>query len=78
MKITILGAGAFGTAIAHVCSHVQNASVCLWARNEEVVNSINLNGINSKTFSNYKFKPNVFATNNMENALNKAEFVHLF
>lgn len=75
MKITILGAGAFGTGVAHVCSHVQNARVCLWARNKQLSDTINKEGYNMKYFPKYHFKPNVFSTSDMTKALNGADMV---
>jgi len=42
LKFCVIGAGNYGTAIGNVCSRIPNSSVVFWARNKEVVDSINL------------------------------------
>lgn len=59
MKISIIGAGSFGTALAQVLS--QNNSVNLILRNKEIAESINKEKINYKYFPNVKLNANIKA-----------------
>ena len=47
MKVTLLGAGAWGTAMAVQASkHLQEGDVCLWSRSSEQVSAMNKTGEN--------------------------------
>ena len=47
MKVTLLGAGAWGTAMAVQASkHLQEGDVCLWSRNSEQASAMNKAGEN--------------------------------
>ena len=47
MKVTLLGAGAWGTAMAVQASkHLQEGDVCLWSRNSEQASAMNKTGEN--------------------------------
>ena len=52
-KILVIGAGAWGTAIANVLSK-NNSEVYLWARDMSLSNKINSNKINQKYYKNFK------------------------
>ena len=52
-KILVVGAGAWGTAIANVLSK-KNNKVYLWARDQKLSNHINKNKINKKYFKNIR------------------------
>lgn len=54
-KIAVLGGGAFGTALAHISSRNQGNFVKIYARNQDVVNSINSKNLNPKFFPDTKF-----------------------
>ena len=57
-KIFIIGAGAWGTALAHIASY--NAKkVILHTTNQDVYNSINLNNININAFPENKLSHNI-------------------
>lgn len=64
MTISILGAGSWATAIAHVLSTKHD--VLLYARNMDDVESINQNHVNRKYLSEFKLAENIRATNNLE------------
>jgi glycerol-3-phosphate dehydrogenase (NAD(P)+) len=49
-KISIIGAGSFGTAIAVVLGH-SGYSISIWAREKEVVDGINQDGYNPEYIS---------------------------
>ena len=61
-KVLVVGAGAWGTAIANVLSK-NNNEVYLWTRDNYLSERINLNNINQKYYKNYKLFKNL--TSNM-------------
>lgn len=65
MGIFVLGAGAWGTAIANVLA-VNNEEVILYAREKEVVESINKTGINEMFLPDIKLSPNITPTNDFD------------
>jgi glycerol-3-phosphate dehydrogenase (NAD(P)+) len=60
-KVGILGGGAWGTALAQVAG-AGGQDVLLWAREPEVVESINRRGENSTFLAGVKLRPTVRAT----------------
>ncbi|MBR4448273.1 NAD(P)H-dependent glycerol-3-phosphate dehydrogenase [Methanobrevibacter sp.] len=74
-NIGVVGAGAMGTAIAQtICENTQN--VLLYARREEVVNSINETHFNKDYFPNIPLNHNIIAINDL-NELKDAEIIFL-
>lgn len=74
-NIGVVGAGAMGTAISQtICENTQN--VLLYARREEVVNSINETHINKDYFPNIRLEENIIAINDLNN-LKDAEIIFL-
>lgn len=64
-KIGIIGAGAWGTALA-VAVKQAGHNVTIWSRNEEVVNSINTQHENTVYLKGVKISPEITATNSLE------------
>ncbi|WP_306483908.1 NAD(P)H-dependent glycerol-3-phosphate dehydrogenase [Anaerococcus sp.] len=64
MEISIIGSGSWATAIANLLSESQD--VLMYARDINVVNSINENHINVKYFPDEKLRKNIRATSNIE------------
>ena len=60
-KILVVGAGAWGTAIANVLSK-KNNNVYLWARDQKLSNQINKNKINKKYYKNFKLSRKLKST----------------
>ncbi len=74
-NIGVVGAGAMGTAISQsICENTQN--VLIYARREEVVNSINKTHFNKDYFPNIRLEENIVAINNL-NELKDAEVIFL-
>lgn len=67
-KIGVIGAGAWGTAIAS-CASRKNDDVVLWAREEEVVSQINDYNENKSFLPNVKLSKNIKATNSLKEAV---------
>lgn len=64
MTISILGAGSWSTAIANVIA--EENDVLMYARDKNVIKSINEDHINNKYFPDIKLSENIRATNNLE------------
>ena len=74
-NIGVVGAGAMGTAISQtVCDNPQN--VLLYARREELVESINEAHVNKDYFPNIRLQDNIMAINDL-NKLKDAEVIFL-
>ena len=68
-NISIIGAGAWGTALAEVISR-QGNKVNLWAREDDVVKSINTLNENTLYLPNVKLSELIIAQNNLDNMIN--------
>ncbi len=74
MRCAVIGAGAWGTAIADRLARNGHA-VRLWAREEDVVESINSTHINARFLAGQTLAPNLMATTEMAHALDGAVLV---
>lgn len=73
-KVCIIGAGSYGTALAHVLSYSGN-NVILYSRNQEQVDTINNFHINPKRFSKKRLSDNVTATNNLKESFQNVDII---
>jgi glycerol-3-phosphate dehydrogenase (NAD(P)+) len=73
-RISVLGAGSWGTAFSLVLADAGN-DVTLWARREEVCETINRRRENTDYLPGVELPPTVFATHDTERALGGAELV---
>ena len=67
MKVSIIGAGAFGTAMAAVAARAGN-EVLLWAHDPAVAEGIRETGLNPNYLAGVKLAENVRATNDVAEA----------
>lgn len=74
-KIAVIGGGAWGTAISIVLGRKATHSVCLWAHEPEVSESINSRHENDLFLAGEKIPDSVAATNNLERALDGVDIV---
>ncbi len=74
-KIAIIGAGAWGTAIAIVLGRKGSHQVRLWAHEPEVEQSINTRHVNDLFLAGRPIPAVVTATNSLEDALRDADIV---
>ena len=75
-KIAVIGAGAWGTAIAKVIAE-KGKEVTIWALEEDTRDSINLNHINSRYLPEVILPPNVQATSDIVQAASGREYLIL-
>lgn len=73
-KVTILGAGAFGTSIATVLAE-NGFNVSLWSYEFELVDLINNDHENKLYFPDFKLNKNITATNDLKDALSGSQFI---
>jgi len=73
-KISIIGAGSFGTAMSVVLKN-KNIDVSIWAREQEVVDGINSNGFNPSYLKDIKLPGNLTATHSIDEAVDHAEML---
>ena len=76
MKISLLGSGQWGTALAQVLCDAGN-DVLLWGRNNDVVEEVNLHHRNSKSLPNVELPSSLRATSKIEEAFVHAEMLVL-
>lgn len=74
MKIAILGAGAWGTAIASVLAN-NGHDLLLWAHESDVVDDINLRHTNNRYLPNIQLPQSIRATNDLRAVICGAHFV---
>ena len=74
-EIAVVGAGAWGTALAMVMARQDRHNVRLWAFEKEVCESIAQSGVNHPFLPGFTIPKSVRATNRLEQALSRAEFV---
>ena len=75
MKIAIIGAGAWGTALSIALTRHGKHSVHLWAFEKEVVESIQRVRINQAFLPGHEIPKAVTATGDLEAALKDAELL---
>lgn len=73
-KVSILGAGSFGTSIATVLAN-NGYEVLLWAYEKELVESINLRNENDLHFPNIKLDKKIIATNSLEELFEYSKYI---
>ena len=67
-RVTVIGAGAWGTTLAQVLSDAGN-DVLLWARNQDVVTEINSKHTNEKYLSGIQLPKSIKAISDIKSAL---------
>ncbi len=75
-KITVIGAGSWGTALAHVIAKA-GRDVMLWGRNEDVINDIKSNHTNTAYLGDIPLAKGINATTDLEMATKHGEAVLL-
>ncbi|MFQ3906066.1 NAD(P)H-dependent glycerol-3-phosphate dehydrogenase [Staphylococcus sp. Mo2-7] len=68
-KVTVFGTGSFGTALANVLAE-NGHQVLMWGKNEQTINEINEQHINSKYLKTAKINDSIKATLDIKAAVN--------
>jgi glycerol-3-phosphate dehydrogenase (NAD(P)+) len=75
LRVSVLGAGSFGTTIAHLATH--NAPTVLWCRRPETADEVNAEHTNSRYLPDYSLSPKLRATASLEEAVRDADVLVL-
>ena len=73
LRVSVLGAGSFGTTIAHLASH--NVPTTLWCRRVETAEEVDRDHTNNRYLRRYKLHPELRATASLEEAVSSADVV---
>ena len=73
LQVSVLGAGSFGTTIAHLAS--RNTPTLLWCRRAETAEEINAQHTNSKYLGSCELHPRLRATADLEEAVRTADLI---
>jgi glycerol-3-phosphate dehydrogenase (NAD(P)+) len=73
LRVSVLGAGSFGTTIAHLATN--NAPTVLWCRRKETAEEINAEHTNDAYLPGHQIAPELRATSSLEEAVSQADVV---
>jgi glycerol-3-phosphate dehydrogenase (NAD(P)+) len=73
LRVGVIGAGSFGTTIAHLAS--RNTSTLLWSRRPETADEVNTKHTNERYLPGYRIREAVRATGSLEEAVGEADLV---
>ena len=72
MKVTLIGAGAWGTAMAaQAARHLQDGDVCLWSRSQDQLLEIAKSGENSSYLPDIQLPKNIALESNFSAAIKR-------
>jgi glycerol-3-phosphate dehydrogenase (NAD(P)+) len=73
LRVAVLGAGSFGTTVAHLASH--HAPTTLWCRRAETADEVNASHTNERYLPGYTLGKRLRATGALEDAVREADVV---
>ncbi len=71
LRVAVLGAGSFGTTVAHLAS--RNAPTQLWCRRPETADEVTREHTNERYLPGYSLNPELRATASLEEAVREAD-----
>ncbi len=76
MKVSVLGTGAYGIAIASALAK-NNHNVCMWSENKEKINEWKKTGNLKSVMEAYKFPKNITVSGDLEETIEGSEIIFL-
>lgn len=73
MRVAVLGAGSWGTTVAHLCAH--NVPTVLWSRDAEVADAINERSVNPRYLEGYELHPELEASADLAGVVGQADLL---
>lgn len=77
MKITVIGTGAYGIAIATMLAKNKKNNILMWSENKEKIEEFNKNHALYSIFPDKKLAKNISITSSFEEALKDSELIFL-
>lgn len=74
-RMAVIGAGAWGTALAIALGRKETHTIRLWANEPEVVESVTTRRVNERFLPGFQLPDSIEATNNLQTALQDTEIV---
>lgn len=74
MKITILGTGAYGLALATM-AHLNNHEITMWSHNKNELDELNVKHTNNRVLPNFVMPNGITYTDNFEEAIKESELI---
>lgn len=74
MKITILGSGAYGLALATMAK-INNHDITVWSRNEKEIEELIINHTNKRVLPNYILPNGIEYTNNLKKSVKNSDLI---
>jgi len=71
MRVAVIGAGSWGTTVAHLCA--KNVPTALWARRDDVAVEVRDDHRNSAYLAGFDLTPSLHATSSLEEAVSVAD-----
>ena len=71
MQVAVIGAGSWGTTVAHLCA--KNVPTTLWARREDVAVEVRDTHVNTAYLKGYDLTPSLHATSSLDEAVSTAD-----
>lgn len=71
MQVAVIGAGSWGTTVAHLCA--KNVPTTLWARRDDVAVEVRDHHCNSQYLKGFDLTPSLHATSLLEEAVSAAD-----
>ena len=73
MRVAVLGAGSWGTTVAHLCAH--NTETTIWSRDPEIAAAIETRHVNPRYLDGYGLHPGLRASTDLASVVGDADLL---
>lgn len=73
MRVAVLGAGSWGTTVAHLCAH--NEPTLLWSRDPDVARAIDERSVNPRYLDGFDLHPDLRASSDLADVVGQADLL---